>query len=139
MKKVGLWIDHRQARIVTIEDGRIRLRTIASHVGRKTRLAGGSRSSGFIGEIAPEKKREARHLHRLTRFYERVIGALHDVDRILILGPGEAKLELEEKVRESKHLAERIAAVATADKMTQRQLMAKVKAFFFPTAKTNAN
>jgi len=101
VRDVGLWIDHRQAQIATMEDGRVRIRRIVSHVGRKTRLAGGSRSAGFIGEIAPEKRREDRYANKLRSYYQRVLDAIHDADKVMILGPGEAKLELKKALSKS--------------------------------------
>jgi len=131
VRDAGLWIDHRQAQIATMEDGRVRIRRIVSHVGRKTRLAGGSRSAGFIGEIAPEKRREDRYANKLRSYYQRVLDAIHDADRVMILGPGEAKLELKKALSKSKRLSSiRIDGVEPADKMTRRQLVAKVTTHF---------
>jgi hypothetical protein len=51
---------------------------------------------------------------------------------VLIFGPGEAKLELENEIRKSKELARKLVGVETADKMTERQIAAKVRRYFFP-------
>lgn len=50
----------------------------------------------------------------------------HDGDSIQIFGPGEAKSELEKRLK-SKELGERIIGVETVDKMTDRQIAAKVR------------
>jgi hypothetical protein len=47
----------------------------------------------------------------------------------LIFGPGEAKGELKKRL-ESKGLGGRIVGVETTDKMTERQIAAKVRAYF---------
>jgi hypothetical protein len=47
----------------------------------------------------------------------------------LIFGPGEAKGELKERLEQHK-LGSRIAAIETADKMTNPQISAKVRTYF---------
>ena len=53
-----------------------------------------------------------------------------DAQKILIFGPGEAKIELEREIKKSKVLASRIVGVETTDKMTERQIKAREKEFF---------
>ena len=48
---------------------------------------------------------------------------------ILLLGPGEAKIELKHHL-EREGLGERIVGVDTVDKMTDRQIAAKVRQYF---------
>jgi hypothetical protein len=50
---------------------------------------------------------------------------------MLIFGPGEAKGELQQHL-ERAELSERIVGVETADKMTDRQIAAKVRLHFAP-------
>ena len=50
----------------------------------------------------------------------------------MIFGPGEAKLELEKELNESKELRAKVVSVEAADKMTERQIAAKVRRYFFP-------
>jgi hypothetical protein len=47
----------------------------------------------------------------------------------LIFGPGEAKGELKRRLASMK-LADRVTAVETADKMTDPQIVAKVRTYF---------
>jgi hypothetical protein len=131
-KRVGVWIDHEQAVILSIVNGREETERIKSAAEGRVRLSGGARSRSPYGpqEIASERKREERRRHQLHRFYGEVTEAIRDADRIFIFGPGEAKLEFEKELRRSKQLAVRIAAVETADKMTEPQLAARVRAFY---------
>jgi len=46
---------------------------------------------------------------------------------LLIFGPGEAKLQLKERLSHSKALSESIVAIETTDKLTDPQIVAKVK------------
>jgi hypothetical protein len=54
---------------------------------------------------------------------------LAEADSILIFGPGEAKGELEKRLA-SKGLSGRVVGVETVDKMTDRQIAAKVRQRF---------
>jgi hypothetical protein len=57
----------------------------------------------------------------------RVISQLGQPEAVLIFGPGEAKLQLKERLSRSKALAERIVGIETTDKLTDPQIVAKVK------------
>jgi hypothetical protein len=131
-QQVGVWIDHRHAVIVSIQQGKETTLEVESGVEPRVRLAGGSRSSTPYGpqDIASDGKRDRRHIKQLTSFYRRVIELIHDADEILICGPGEAKLELKKIVDRSSTLARRVVGVETADKMTRRQFAAKVRGRF---------
>jgi len=58
-----------------------------------------------------------------------VIASIRDAESILIFGPGETKGELEERLKKN-GLGGRIVGVETADKMTDRQIAAKVRQHF---------
>ena len=57
------------------------------------------------------------------------VGLWIDHRKALIFGPGEAKGELKKRLKKSK-LDGRIARVETVDKMTDRQIAAKVREYF---------
>ena len=71
-----------------------------------------------------------RHKHHFSAYYNEVIRGIGDSDAILIFGPGEAKGELKKAMEKSKDLRERIVGVESDDKMTQRQIAAKVRDYF---------
>ena len=48
-------------------------------------------------------------------------------EALLIFGPGEAKLQLKERLSRSKALSEHIVGIETTDKLTDPQIVAKVK------------
>ncbi|HUV77391.1 MAG TPA: hypothetical protein VMW06_04970 [Desulfobacterales bacterium] len=131
-RKVGLWIDKKKAVIVRIEGENVTIQEIESGVEKHTRLKGGSRSATPYGpqEVSSEGRHDRRHQHALSEYYEELIGVIGDADKIYIMGPGETKGELKKAIEKIKHLANRITAVEAADKMTQRQIVAKVKDVF---------
>jgi hypothetical protein len=79
--------------------------------------------------VPADDSRERTFTGHLNINYEAVIACLRDAESILIFGPGEAKGELKERLEKSK-LGGRIAGVETVDKMTDRQIAAKVRQYF---------
>ena len=121
--KVGIWIDHKKAVIVSASADGVTTKTLESDVEAHPRYAGQQDGGG-------EKKYEERHSQDLDRYYDEVIRQLTDADELLIFGPGEAKLELKERLRRSKTHSERTIAIETTDKLTDPQIVAKVKEHF---------
>ncbi len=124
----GLWIDHTQASIVLLVAGEEKTERISSDVEKHVRFSGGSRSDG-PGISQEEDQQDKRHQNQLGEYYDRVIALIRAADAILIFGPGEAKGELQQRL-EREGLSERIVGVEAADKMTDRQIAAKVRLHF---------
>jgi hypothetical protein len=59
-------------------------------------------------------------------YYDAVIACIRGAEAILIFGPGDAKGELKKRL-ESNDLGGRIISIETVDKMTDRQIAAKVR------------
>ena len=121
--RVGIWIDHKRAVIVSVSEGRVTSETLESDVEAHPRYSGQQDGGG-------EKKYEERHGQHLDRYYDEVISRLGQPDALLIFGPGEAKVELKERLSRSKASSERTVDIETADKLTNPQIVAKVKAHF---------
>ncbi len=120
--KVGIWIDHKKAVIVSASGGRVTT-SLESDVEAHPRYAGQQDGGG-------EKKYEERHGQQLDRYYDEVISQLGQPEALLIFGPGEAKLELEARLSRSKTSFEHTVDIETADKLTDPQIVAKVKEYF---------
>lgn len=126
-RNVGVWIDHKQALVIQLDNGEKRIQVIESQLEPRTRLV--RRSVGDI-DLPNELHTNQRYEKHLKIFLDRVMESLQSADAILLMGPGEAKIELHKTLQKSKLLAERVAAVETVGKLTQRQLAARVSAFF---------
>jgi stalled ribosome rescue protein Dom34 len=120
-KNVGLWIDHRKTVIVSITDEGEETREIRSKMEKHVRFASGSSQDG-----SAEDMRDRQFGNHLDAYYDEVILAIRDADSILILGPGEAKGELETRLNRARPKGGTVS-VETADKMTARQIAAKVR------------
>jgi hypothetical protein len=128
-RKVGVWIDHERAVIVVA--GLAGAKTVVSDLGVHTRFtrgtAGGSDSSRS-GES--ERRFEERYRQQLDQYYDEVIEQLGDAEALFILGPGEAKTQLKERLGHLRTRPRPAVEVETADKLTESQLVAKIEEHF---------
>jgi len=126
--KVGLWIDHRKAIVVTVTDKGEEIGLIISVVEKQLRRSGDSPLEGsYESQQVPADDSRQRNLSgHLNLYYDAVITGIGDAESILIFGPGEAKGELKKRLEKSK-LGKNIAGIETVDKMTNRQIAAKVR------------
>jgi len=127
----GVWIDHRKAVIVGLTpDGEITT-VIPSRVEKHPERGGDSPMKGAYEarQVPADDSRQRALTGELNIYYDTVIAALRDYGSLLLLGPGEAKKELQSRLAHSK-LGARVGAIETADKMTDRQIVAKVRAHF---------
>jgi hypothetical protein len=129
--KAGVWIDHRKAVVVMVGPNDERTAHIASHVEKHLERSGDSPLQGSYEslQVPPDDRRQMALTGELDTYYDAVIAAVHDAGSLLIFGPGEAKGEFKKRL-EKKKLGGRIAAVETQDKMTDRQIAAKVREYF---------
>jgi hypothetical protein len=122
-KEVGVWIDHRKTVIVSVTDYGEETSQIRSDMEKHVRY------SGAAQEDSAEDQRDTRFTGHLNKYYDHVISCIRDAESILIFGPGEAKVELEKRLaRET--LSGRVVGVETVDKMTDRQIAARVRQHF---------
>jgi hypothetical protein len=130
--QAGIWIDHKRAVIVSASEGRVTVKTVESQIGPHERYSDqaayptpdGSRGGGG------EKHYEHRYDQHLDRYYDEVIKQVGEPDALLIFGPGEAKLQLKERLSRSKIRSERVVGIETTDKLTDPQIVAKVKGHY---------
>jgi stalled ribosome rescue protein Dom34 len=81
--------------------------------------------------VTPEDQRDRKFGRQLDKYYDEVIATIRDAESIQIFGPGEAKGELEKRI-EHEGLKAHILPIKTMDKMTDRQISAKVRNTFWP-------
>ncbi|MEP7137511.1 MAG: hypothetical protein ABI904_21515 [Chloroflexota bacterium] len=125
-KNIGLWVDHREAIIVTVTDTDEQITRIKSDSEKQTRLPGGSRKDG---RQETESVRDTKFAKNLEQFYDDIIAQIRGAELIQIFGPGEAKGELVKHL-EAEGLKQRIVEVETVDNMTDNQIVAKVRERF---------
>jgi hypothetical protein len=120
-KDIGLWIDHRKAVVVIISDKAEEVKEITSHTEKHVRYSNDYSEGGSSEDV-----RDRQFENRLNSFYDSVVAVIRDGDTVQIFGPGEAKGELKKRL-ESVGFKGHILAIETVDKMTDRQIAAKVR------------
>jgi hypothetical protein len=124
-KQAGLWIDHRKAVIVIVTEEGEEIKEITSNMEKHARFTGGTASE----DGSTEDVRDRQFGNHLNSYYDGVIAWIRDVESIQIFGPGEAKGELEKRLKD-KRFRGHIIAIETMDKMTDRQIASKVREHF---------
>jgi len=116
-RHVAVWIDHKEAKIYYVDATNadaVKIETPERHVQRHSSVT-------------------AEHNHPIDaqHFYRDVVAALEDVQEILIVGPGSAKLELIKYVHKHRPTLEpRIIGVETVDHPSDKQLVAYARHYF---------
>ena len=123
-KRVVIWIDHKKAMVVTlIGIETVKHTEIKSKVGEHHHVSGGAQF--HIGR--KEKNIENVYTSELDAFYEQIIPFLEHSEKIIIVGPGEARFQLEKIIKKHKSLESIPIKLEPADKLTENQLVAFAK------------
>ena len=124
-KQAGLWIDQRKAVIVILSEMGEEIQEVTSNMEKHVRFSDGSSSE----DGSTEDVRDRKFGNHLNSFYDRVIPWVRDMETVQIFGPGEAKGEFENRLKD-KGFKGQMIAIETMDKMTDRQISAKVREHF---------
>jgi hypothetical protein len=129
--KAGVWIDHKQAIVVLLKDAGQEIKKVRSGIGQAARPAGRPRLKNKYtpNDFIAEDRRERKLLDERNKVYEEVLSYIRGADSLLILGPGETKGEFSKHIR-AKKVRGLAVVLETTDKMTDRQLAAKVREHF---------
>jgi len=123
-KKVGLWLSHTKAVIVSLADNIEARRIITSDMENYILY-----SSVIPGDGSPENPRDKRYWNRLDEYYNKILNEIRDATEIQIFGPEGAKFELQKRL-EDEGLAGNIVSVEETELLTVLQIAAKVQKRF---------
>lgn len=131
-KRTGLWVDHRQAILVHFEGVEESVVRVASYADKHVRGAGGSRSSTAFGpqDVSADDQRDRHRMSQYNHFYDELIQLLRDSTAFFIFGPGEAKLELQARLKRHGDLKSKLTGVETTDNLTEFEIRDKIRNHF---------
>lgn len=131
MKKIGIWIDSKNAQLISFKGLVPHIENILSGV-EDFHPKGGSRSRVAYGPMDKmnEKRYDERKEHQFIHFYNEIISRLKDIDQVYIFGPAQAKIGLEKALRKDSSFNGKIISVEPADSMTINQKVAQVRSVF---------
>jgi hypothetical protein len=127
--KMAVWLDHKRALVVSICERKVTTDTVEFEEPPASRPGGGLRAPavGAVHGVDPDQKRDARHALHLQRYYERIVELLARADAVHLMGPGQAKVELKQRILAHKPLARLPIALETTDRMTDAQVVARAR------------
>jgi len=132
MKQVAIWIDKKNAKIVSIKDGKLQVSTIASKVENfHVRGGSGSALKGGPQDVVQDSKYLEREKHQLTNFFQTIVPHISDADVMVILGPAQTGKKLQTQLSEKYPLLnKKIISLEKADSMTDKELIAWFKNYY---------
>lgn len=132
-KRIGLWIDHAQAHVITLSNGAApEVLTIESDVERRHRSTG-NEGPAVPGQLhgSAAKRYEHRREQEMHRFFGEVIEVLASADRLLVMGPGVAKDQFRRAIKRKKSLSAKLEAVEPCDtRLSSAQIVARVREYY---------
>jgi len=131
-KNTGIWIDHREALLVSTKGDSVVVEHVASAAESHFKPSGGWKAGGtsVAQSVSKEQTAEESRKHQYHTFYNKVMSMLGNSDAIALFGPGEAKIELAKEISRVASLQEKVKAIEVSDRMTEKQFIAKVKSYF---------
>lgn len=116
---------------MTISGDDTKLLQIQSQAEKQRRRTGDSPLKGSYEahQVPADDSRLRAFKTELDTYYAEVVGHLSKAGTIYIFGPGMAKTELKAAL-EKEQLGDRILTLETADKMTDTEIIAKVRQQF---------
>jgi len=124
--KIGLWLDERQAVIVSVTNMGAEITKVKSAIKDENLAVNPVFSdSGARQNSAAAHRNKIRIKEVLDPYYDGIIDNIWDAKEIFIFGMGEAKYELKNRL-EKNNLAQRIVDIEDAEKMADNQIMEMV-------------
>ena len=132
MRKVGIWIDQKEADLITLTSNAIHTKTIYSDIESRIRIEGETKQFGRFGDqfLVDEKGKQNRVKEYTQRYLLRVVRELSKADEILLFGPAQMKMKMEKIILSMPELASKLKDTQTSENMTHNQKLAYVKDFY---------
>jgi hypothetical protein len=131
-KKLGIWLDHEKAYLISLEGEQVHVETVQSKYETRVRYEGEGKNfrrvSGQMMHLM--KKRQERQKHQIKDYFNDIINRFREVDSLYIFGPAKAGKELAKVVEKNKRLKELPLRIEKADHMTENQIVARVRKHF---------
>jgi len=132
MRQVGVWIDQKEAHIITFSQGSVYSKTIYSDVDTRIRDEGEKKQFGRFGSqyLVDEKGVKNRIQEFTQRYLLSILKELKNADEIMLFGPAQTKGKLEKIILKDREVALKLKEVKVSNKMTHNQKIAYVKDFY---------
>lgn len=135
-KKIGLWMDQSHALFLGYANEKgVLLEELPSAIVSRSRIAGEGSNTTLLGPSPGpasnnEKKKNNIHSNQLNAYFHQLEKKLMDKEELLLMGPGVTKIHFFHHLQGNKHFNKLKIEVVDADKMSEKQLLDKVKQKF---------
>ena len=139
-KKIGLWMDQSHALFLGYnKEEATLLEDFPSRIVFRSRIDGEGSDTTLLGPSPGpasnnEKKKNNILSNQLNAYFHQLEKKLMDKEELLLMGPGVTKTHFFHHLQANKHFGKLKIEVIDADKMSEKQLLAKVKQKFSPSS-----
>lgn len=133
MKKIGIWIDKKNAKILSLSEAEEKIDTISSnlHFHKHKGFSRAAVKWGGPQDVLPAKTMEEREKNELNRYFDEVIYAIRKADAIAVFGPGQIpRMFIHRLEKKDKILWTRLKTIEKSDKLSDKQFTAHVRNFY---------
>lgn len=132
MRRIGVWIDQKEANIITLDRDGVYSKTIYSDIETRIRIEGEKKQFGRFGDqyLVDEKGKENRVKEYTQKYLQRVLKELGKADEILLFGPAQTKFRLEKLISEIPEMVIKLKDIQTTENMTHNQKSAYVRDYY---------
>ncbi|MBM1106587.1 hypothetical protein JQC67_10595 [Aurantibacter crassamenti] len=133
MKNAGIWLDKEKAHIITVSKDNETFKTINSDLEFFNPKGGsGTAQKGGPQDVVQDCKYLEREKQQLKKYFHAIAIAVTNADKLVIFGPAGTNNKLREELELSfPELAARVKKVIKADSMTDNQVKALVRDFYY--------
>lgn len=133
LKKIGIWMDHAQAKLINPDDIDLSIRELASTLNPRERIAGETADGIKLGGFRSSNNEFAKHekeQNATHAYYKKLAVELLPYDMILIFGPTTARQEFYNYLKEEHNFSNKVITTVDGNYNTDNQLKAFVKKSF---------
>lgn len=133
MKNIGIWLDKKKAKIVTLTKEGETFKKIMSEVEFFNRKSGSKSriKSGVNQEVVHESSYLEKEKRQLKSYFKKLADTIKDADSLAIFGPAETPEIFRKELMENyKSIGGKVKTVKKMDSMTDNQTKALVKDYF---------
>ena len=136
--KIGLWMDHAEAKLIDPEQDIASIRTIHSSASGLERIPGETSDGTMLGHFRSSNNESHKHRKEenvIREYFERLADQLKVYDEIFLFGPTTAAHEFNNYLLKEKLLADKKIHLEKSDYLTDPQLVKEVEKYFSTSKK----
>ena len=131
-KNMGIWIDTKQAVIITLTNTKPLVKKISSTIETREREAGETKKYGRFGGqyLTYEKKRLHKRTEQTHTFFKELLKEIKTCDTLVVFGPSTMKKLFEKEINSHPQFSQKLKGSFNAELLTENQMVAWVKDFY---------